>query len=169
LQLNTINTSENEKAFLAALSEDIKQNSAKAETSPADQKLAMLSLYDPLEYGYNDRGTSELFSELYRDELKYNTTAKEWYYYNGTVWVKDVLSEKCIMKRCWASGRQLRNISPNIRKYTHFWQGRQDRTYSSRELKQENKNIGRNTYAGKDFENESRTCRLHRKDKQQLH
>lgn len=90
MQLNTINISENEKAFLVALSEDIKQNSAKAETSPADQKLAMLSLYDPLEYGYNDRGTSELFSKLYRVELKYNTTAKEWYYYNGTVWVKDV-------------------------------------------------------------------------------
>lgn len=55
-----------------------------------ESKLKHLTILDPLSYGYNDRGTSELFAKLYRDELRYSTTAKEWYHYNGILWMKDV-------------------------------------------------------------------------------
>lgn len=52
-------------------------------------KMRHLVVLDPTEYSYNDRGTSELFAKLYRDELRYCTTAKEWYYYRDGVWTKD--------------------------------------------------------------------------------
>ncbi len=54
-----------------------------------ESKLNHLTVLDPLNCGYNDRGTSELFAKLYRDELRYSVTAKEWYHYNGAVWEKD--------------------------------------------------------------------------------
>ena len=38
----------------------------------------------------NDIGFSQLFAELYKDELVYNVTAKCWYRYDGTRWIADV-------------------------------------------------------------------------------
>ena len=48
-----------------------------------------LTELDPLKYHYSDRGSSELFADTFRHELRYNTTAKEWYYYDGKVWKID--------------------------------------------------------------------------------
>ena len=51
--------------------------------------LERLSELNPSNYHYSDRGTSELFADVLRSELRYNTTAKEWYYYDGKVWKRD--------------------------------------------------------------------------------
>lgn len=40
-------------------------------------------------FALNDKGSGELFAHIYRNECRYNTTAKEWYFYNGKVWVMD--------------------------------------------------------------------------------
>lgn len=51
------------------------------------QKLRMLS--PEKSYAYNDMGTSKLFADIYKSQLRYNTTAKQWYFYNGKVWQED--------------------------------------------------------------------------------
>lgn len=40
-------------------------------------------------YSRNDKGFGELFADVNKDFMRYNTTAKEWYIYNGKVWVED--------------------------------------------------------------------------------
>ena len=40
-------------------------------------------------YTYNEIGISELFADMFKSQLRYNTTAKQWYYYNGKVWNED--------------------------------------------------------------------------------
>lgn len=40
-------------------------------------------------YTYNDIGMSELFAEIYKSHLRYNKTAKQWFYFNGKVWEID--------------------------------------------------------------------------------
>lgn len=39
---------------------------------------------------YNEMGFSQIFSELFSDELIYNVTAKQWFYYDGVRWREDV-------------------------------------------------------------------------------
>lgn len=51
------------------------------------KKLEQLKAYK--NYTFDDKGFSTLFSEIYKDSFKYNVTAKEWYHYNGKVWVED--------------------------------------------------------------------------------
>ncbi len=40
-------------------------------------------------YAYNDIGMSELFADMFKSQLRYNVTAKEWFYFNGKVWKED--------------------------------------------------------------------------------
>lgn len=40
-------------------------------------------------YSQNDIGMSELFSDIYKSQLRYNVTARQWYYYNGKIWKED--------------------------------------------------------------------------------
>lgn len=51
--------------------------------------LERLYELDPTSYHYSDRGTSELFADVFRRNIRYNTTAKEWYFYDGKVWKID--------------------------------------------------------------------------------
>ena len=37
-------------------------------------------------YSQDDKGLGELFADVYKDKCRYNTTAKEWYVYNGKIW-----------------------------------------------------------------------------------
>ena len=53
------------------------------------EKLEKLRELKPEQRDYSDRGTSELFSEMYKDEIVYNTTVKCWYYYNSRNWEVD--------------------------------------------------------------------------------
>lgn len=38
----------------------------------------------------NDIGISELFAKIYRNQILYNATARQWYYFNGKVWLEDI-------------------------------------------------------------------------------
>lgn len=40
-------------------------------------------------YTHNDIGISKLFADIYKTKIRYNVTAKQWYYYNGKVWRED--------------------------------------------------------------------------------
>ena len=39
---------------------------------------------------YNEMGFSQIYSELFSDELIYNVTAKNWFFYDGIRWREDV-------------------------------------------------------------------------------
>ena len=54
-----------------------------------EEKLEKLKELKPEQRDYSDRGTSELFAEMFKDEIVYNTTAKEWFFYNGRFWEVD--------------------------------------------------------------------------------
>lgn len=41
-------------------------------------------------YSLNDIGISELFSKTYQNQIVYNATARQWYFFNGKVWVEDI-------------------------------------------------------------------------------
>lgn len=40
-------------------------------------------------YAQNDIGMSELFSDVYQSQLRYNVTSRQWCYFNGKVWKED--------------------------------------------------------------------------------
>ena len=40
-------------------------------------------------YSQNDIGISKLFADIYKTKIRYNVTAKQWYYYNKKVWKED--------------------------------------------------------------------------------
>jgi putative DNA primase/helicase len=54
-----------------------------------EDKIKKLRELKPETTDYSDRGTSELFAELFKDEIVYNTTHKEWFFYNGSFWEVD--------------------------------------------------------------------------------
>lgn len=49
-------------------------------------------------YSHNDIGISKLFADIYKLQLRYNTTAKQWYFYNGKVWQEDTGAMKARQK-----------------------------------------------------------------------
>lgn len=51
------------------------------------EKLKKLNAVDA--YSWGDKGLSALFAELFKDFCRYNTTAKEWFYYDGKRWASD--------------------------------------------------------------------------------
>lgn len=52
-------------------------------------RLKSYSPEDKKRYSWDDRGMCRLFSDVYRGTLRYNSTAKEWYRWNGKRWMKD--------------------------------------------------------------------------------
>lgn len=54
-----------------------------------EELICRLGSLNPMNYHYSDRGSSELFADMFRHEVRYNTTAKEWYFYDGKVWKTD--------------------------------------------------------------------------------
>lgn len=40
-------------------------------------------------YKWSDIGNGELFSDVFRNRVRYNVTAKEWYQYTGKIWTMD--------------------------------------------------------------------------------
>lgn len=53
------------------------------------EKLEKLKELKPEQCDYSDKGTSELFAEMYKKEIVYNTTVKEWFIFNGKYWEVD--------------------------------------------------------------------------------
>ena len=55
-----------------------------------DELLCKLKQIQPeLSYSWDDKGFGALFADVFRDECRYNTTAKSWMYYNGAIWTLD--------------------------------------------------------------------------------
>lgn len=42
-----------------------------------------------IRYSWDDKGFSALFADVFKDECRYNTTAKEWYHFDGKTWTAD--------------------------------------------------------------------------------
>lgn len=40
-------------------------------------------------YSWSDKGFSALFADLLKDYCRYNSTAREWFFFNGKAWVRD--------------------------------------------------------------------------------
>ncbi len=43
----------------------------------------------PEQYELNDKGNGQLFADIFKDTLRYNATAKEWFYFDGKRWQQD--------------------------------------------------------------------------------
>ena len=41
-------------------------------------------------YAWNDMGMARLFSDCFIDDVRYNVTAKEWFFYDGRIWRHDL-------------------------------------------------------------------------------
>jgi len=44
-------------------------------------------------YPYDDTGNAEMFTDLYKDQIRYSYEAKSWYYYTGKIWEPDNLGK----------------------------------------------------------------------------
>jgi len=55
-----------------------------------DLQSFLQSVQPHINYAYNDKGFGELFADVYKNHCRYNVTAKEWYVYNGKIWVEDI-------------------------------------------------------------------------------
>lgn len=59
----------------------------KASKSDLVQKLIEMDAYH--NYGTDDISSAKLFSDIFADVHRYNSTAKDWYFYNGKYWELD--------------------------------------------------------------------------------
>lgn len=52
--------------------------------------MEKLSAMKPHEkYSFDDRGNGDLFADFFKDVVRFNATAGEWYFYTGRVWKRD--------------------------------------------------------------------------------
>lgn len=51
------------------------------------ERLLELNAFD--KYPSTDIGAAQLFSDVFKDQCRYNSTAGEWFYYNGKIWSID--------------------------------------------------------------------------------
>lgn len=49
-------------------------------------------------YAHNDIGMSELFTDMYKSQIRYNVSAKQWYFFNSKMWVEDTGSMITLQK-----------------------------------------------------------------------
>ena len=50
---------------------------------------AVVQLEPERRFKWSELGNGELFAEVFKDELRWNVTANEWYHYDGRVWSED--------------------------------------------------------------------------------
>ncbi len=65
------------------------------------EKLKILKPQDNESIAYNDKGNGALFSIIFKPLLRWNVSAKEWFYYNGKVWKEDtggMMASRCAKK-----------------------------------------------------------------------
>lgn len=91
-------------------------------------------IHDPLFSRRDDISLSRLFAEILKDHARYNTTAKEWFFYDGTVWKMDLQSLNLerlakIFGRCLEiyairkrSESDKESESENVSKYVDYYQ-----------------------------------------------
>ena len=51
--------------------------------------IERLAALNPMKYHHSDRGSAEMFADVFRRELRYNVTSGDWLHYDGTRWVQD--------------------------------------------------------------------------------
>lgn len=58
---------------------------------PMDSELYQIikNMKPEVNYKMDDKGNGELFSDVFKDKARYNITSREWYIYNGKIWVED--------------------------------------------------------------------------------
>ena len=56
-----------------------------------NQRLVDLvaSMTPETRYSWNDKGNGELFADVFKNTVRFNVTAKEWYQYTGKIWKED--------------------------------------------------------------------------------
>ena len=52
--------------------------------------LEMMTQYVPIKIETTDQAYSQLFGDIFKSELRYNATAKGWFFYDGKRWREDV-------------------------------------------------------------------------------
>lgn len=65
------------------------------------EKLKIIKPQDNGSIAYNDKGNGALFSIIFKPWLRWNVSAKEWFYYNGKVWKEDtggMIASRCAKK-----------------------------------------------------------------------
>ena len=88
-----------------------------------DFQNVLKELQPHLTYSHDDKGNGELFADVFKDCLRYNVTAKEWYFYNGIIWMTDVESmetNKCAKRLIDELVRYAADIDDPDGKYTIF-------------------------------------------------
>ena len=64
----------------------ISQNSQESK----DMQELLMQIQPHIKYSYDDRGNGDLFSDIYKNVARFNTSVNEWYVYNDKVWERDV-------------------------------------------------------------------------------
>lgn len=55
----------------------------------SDALIEKIRRLKPEQYELSDKGNGRLYADVFSDCLRYNTTAKEWYFFNGKHWQQD--------------------------------------------------------------------------------
>lgn len=50
---------------------------------------ALMQIHPEYRYKWDDRGNGELYADVFKNRIRWNVTAREWYQYNGKVWLED--------------------------------------------------------------------------------
>lgn len=72
-------------------SKEQKRDYAIKKSTPFNNTLLeqLKALQPHKKYSLNDKGFGDLFADINKDYARFNVTAKEWYIYNGSVWIED--------------------------------------------------------------------------------
>ncbi|MGN0169964.1 MAG: phage/plasmid primase, P4 family [Lachnospiraceae bacterium] len=71
------------------LEKDAASNTKTLHVEIKDKYFDRIKSYKPEYQRFGDKANGELFAFVYYDRLRFNTTAKEWYKYDGIVWTID--------------------------------------------------------------------------------
>ena len=55
----------------------------------SDALMGKIRSLKPEQYELSDKGDGRLYADVFQDCLRYNATAREWYYFNGRYWQQD--------------------------------------------------------------------------------
>ena len=59
------------------------------EADPYGYIQVQLSDYQPEQRKWTEREMATLYATIFRDKLRFNTTARQWYFYDGIIWRED--------------------------------------------------------------------------------
>ncbi len=51
-----------------------------------------------IKYSWDDKGFGRMYADIFCDCCRYNKTGKQWYYYNGAVWIPDLEAMRAMHK-----------------------------------------------------------------------